>query len=85
MELSASMVTAVGGETYDPCNFYLKTSMENSSNQFGFYLFPLELYENGELAIAEDLAAQDGLVTVTVSGLTRLATSRLPYVSPFTM
>ena len=59
--------------------------MDKSSNQFGFYLFPLDLYENGELSIAEEVAAQDGLVTVTVSGLTRLVTSRLPYTSPFAM
>ncbi len=85
VELSASMTASVGGETYGPCHYYLRSSMEKSSNQFGFYLFPLDLYENGELSIAEEVAAQDGLVTVTVSGLTRLVTSRLPYTSPFAM
>lgn len=54
-----------------------------SSNQFGFYVFPLELYQSGELAVSEELATRDGLVTVTVSGLTRLTTSRLPYSIPF--
>lgn len=85
VERSASMTVSVGGETYGPCYYYLQSSMDQNSNQFGFYLFPLELYENGELAIADEIAAQGGLVTVTISGLTRLATSRLPYVSPFAM
>ena len=57
--------------------------MGTDTNQFGFYVFPLEFYQSGELAVSEELATQDGLVTVTVSGLTRLTTSRLPYISPF--
>ena len=85
VERSASMTTSVGGETYGPCYYYLQSSMDQNSNQFGFYLFPLELYENGELSILEEVAAQDGIVTVTVSGLTRLATDRLPYISSFAM
>ena len=82
---SASLVTSLGGEVCGPGYYYLTTSMEENSNQFGFYVFPLELYEGGELAVAGELAGQDGRVTVTVSGLTRLATDRLPYVSSFAM
>ena len=80
---SASLVTSLGGEVCGPGYYYLTTSMEESSNQFGFYIFPLELYEGGELAVADELAGQDGRVTVTVSGLTRLTTTRLPGRSLF--
>ena len=64
---SASMTTSVGGEAYGPCYYYLQSSMDQNANQFGFYLFPLELSENGELAILEEVAAQAGLVTVDPS------------------
>lgn len=57
--------------------------MGENTNQFGFYVFPLELFKSGDLVLSEELAGQDGLVTVTVSGLTRLTTSRLLYISPF--
>lgn len=84
VELSASMSTSIGSKTYGPCRYYItSTLMGTNTNQFGFYVFPLELYQSGELAVSEELAGQDGLVTVTVSGLTRLTTSRLPYISPF--
>lgn len=84
VELSVSMSTSIGSRTYGPCRYYVtSTLIGKSSNQFGFYVFPLELYQSGELAVSEELATRDGLVTVTVSGLTRLTTSRLPYSSPF--
>ncbi len=84
VELSASMSTSVGGETYGPCHYYVTSSMsETNTNLFGFYVFPLELFLSGELALSEKLDRQDGVVTVTVSGLTRLNTSRLPYTRFF--
>ena len=84
VELSASMSSSIGGETYGPCRYYITSSlMGENTNQFGFYVFPLELFKSGDLVLSEELAGQDGLVTVTVSGLTRLTTSRLLYISPF--
>ena len=83
LERSAAMETSVGGEACGPSPYYLTWSMEKSDNHFGFFIFPIEQYERGELILSEELAAQDGHVTVSVTGLTRLTTQRLPGLSPF--
>jgi transcriptional regulator with XRE-family HTH domain len=83
IERTASMETAVGGEACGPSYYYLASTMGKSENRFGFFIFPIEQYERGELILSEELAAQDGHVTISVTGLTRMTTQRLPGLQLF--
>lgn len=81
LSLSASMFTTVGDLHCSPSRSYTKSSIVKNKNTFGFFVFPMELYDYGELTIADQLAANDGHVTITVSGLTRLATQRTHHLN----
>lgn len=72
---TASMTTTLGDTLYDACKYYVSSSMGATSNIFGFHLFPSELFKDGASGIAAELDATGGMVTVTVSGLTRLTTT----------
>lgn len=73
----AAMVTSVGGEMCVPSRYYTMSSIRKDGNSFGFHIFPIELYEDDGLIIADRLAASDDRVTVTVTGLVRLTTQRM--------
>lgn len=79
--LAASMRTTVGTVQYPENHYYTQSSLDNDGNFFGFFLFPAEFYKSGDLTVANDLAAADNKVIVTVSGLMRLTTTRVN--SPF--
>ena len=75
---TASMTTTLGDVLYDGCRDYVSSSMGTTYNIFGFHLFPSELFKEGAegaSGIAAKLDDADGIVTVTVNGLTRLTTT----------
>lgn len=79
LERSASMCTTISGTQLPPSYHCLLTSLESDGNSFGFYVYPADAYPTG--AVPEEWEAAS--VTVTVTGLTRLTTRRLPGRSLF--
>lgn len=73
---SASMRTTLDGVLLPPSYHCLLTSLDTGGNSFGFYVYP----SASGLPDGWDAAPS---VTVTVTGLTRMTTERLPQPSPF--
>lgn len=74
---TASLRTSIGTVTCPEGERYLQTSLsEKDGNTFGFYLFPVTLYDSDGFLYADELEDQEDCVTVTVTGLTRLTTWR---------
>ncbi|MDO4316510.1 MAG: helix-turn-helix transcriptional regulator [Oscillospiraceae bacterium] len=80
LERSASMRTTAGGALLPPSYHCLLTSLEADGNSFGFYVYPGDAYHDSGPPDGRDAASA---VTVTVTGLTRITTERLPHLSPF--
>ena len=80
---TASMTTTVGTFTCSPSHYYVTSSLDEDGNFFGFHLFPLDAYDRDGFMLTDELAAENNTVTVTVTGLTRMTTTRLPRLSPF--
>jgi len=73
------MYTQVGSNCYDSTLYYTSSLIYKDGNGFGFYLFPLEQYENGKLLAQDAIDRANGIVTVTVGGLTALQFHRISY------
>lgn len=74
---TASLRTSIGDLACPEGERYLQTSLsEKDGNTFGFYLFPVTLYDSDGFLYADELEDQEDRVTVTVTGLTRLTTWR---------
>ena len=82
-KMPAVLTTTIGDTVCESGYGYTQSSMNKSENFFGFYLFSAESYRHGEFAMEEELADENGIVTVFVSGLSCLTTQRRPYLSPF--
>lgn len=81
--ITATMITTVGEFSCSPSYRYAKSSLDENGNFFGFHLFLLDTYDRDRFMLIDELAAEDHIVTVTVTGLTRMTTTRLPRLSPF--
>ena len=74
---TASLRTSIGDLACPEGERYLQTSLsEKDGNTFGFYLFPVTLYDSDGFLYADELEKEEDRVTVTVIGLTRLTTWR---------
>jgi len=81
LETSGTLTTTVGGRSYNGSIYLSSGLIHNDGNEFGFSLFPLEQYEHGALLIQDDIDAANGVVTITVGGLTELVSTRNSYWS----
>lgn len=80
LERSAAMRTTISGIQLPPSRHSAMSSLKADGNFFGFYVYPVEAYHEDLLPEGRDTT---DTVTITVTGLTRLTTQRLPYPSPF--
>ena len=76
LESSATAAVTLGGRRLAHCAGGGLSSLQKNGNTFGFYVFPPDAYRGRDFALADDLAAAEGRVTLTVSGLTRMTTRR---------
>jgi len=77
VELTASLTTTIGDLVCPPGRCFMKSSLVQNSNRFGFYLFPPDVYDE-ELTFLynNELQESNGLVTISVVGMTRMTTCR---------
>ena len=77
VELTASLATTIGDLVCPPGRCSMKSSLVQNSNRFGFYLFPIDVYdEELNFLYNKELQEANGLVTISVVGMTRMVTHR---------
>lgn len=66
----------VDGVAYDGYNSATSSLIHKDGDEFGFYIFPLECYENGEFLLEDSIKKQDGKVSIRLFDLSKITWNR---------
>lgn len=66
----------VDGVAYDGYNSAASSLNLKDGDEFGFYIFPLECYENGEFLVEDSIKNQGGKVSIRLFNLSKITWNR---------
>ena len=75
-ECVGRMQVIVDGKAYEGKNSGLGCLTEKDGDIFGFYLFPLDCYDNGQFLLKNQIKNQNGIVKIQLSHLNEISWTR---------
>lgn len=75
-ECVGNMQVIVGDKAYESYHSGLSSLNDKDGDEFGFYLFPLECYDNGQLLLDDKIKDRNGIVKIQLFHLNKTTWAR---------